>query len=733
MSEKKGNNSSSDIGENTASKPIETGKKGFNAFKSAKSLFKFGKIVFLFLKKIMVSILGWLAALIGPYAVIVITLIVLLMIVLDSVKVFDLFQEDNNRTPAAVIFDESVGKAMENHMKIGPQEASDKIDSTQQSPPYPKISDAWLKNTAESLSQSIAIPTIHHYFNNLESKSYKPWHRKFENDDASEPDDLKAKYVDYIERELQYYFDGPGFNPEYTMGTPPVEEYIETHTTTSCTTIDDEGNSHTTVTGPTVNKEVLPSREIVLDVTIGYIKGVVSYDNVVTETVSTSSSGDCSTTVKTITSLYIVNEATPLMMEFLPKELVRILVADAKVGKYTKLVKPQNLEYAIDLGKEVDENFPRPEIKYAEFIKCMQKKNPNLDKCLDENVIGGTFNFGTGAGAASGGWYPQEYEALYKKYAEMAGIDWFILAAVHGKETSFSKNPVATDPSKGSYNSRGELVGAIGHFQFMPATWVGWASMKDYDVSSKGAIRGDISFIKIPANISKYGGKGIDANGDGVADPWNIEDSMYAAALYIKSYGYVKGDEASIKTALAKYNGGPTYFTVPEAQKYAASVYATGMKFESGIQGSQGDITMLPGDITYPTVGRYTSTYGPRYLSMYGERRMHYGIDIANSIGTPIVSVADGVVYSAGTHATWGNVVKIRHNINGQQFQTLYAHMSRLDVRTGATVSKGTQIGLMGNTGNSTGPHLHLEVYLPPYKYPGSIINPLTIVPLPPQ
>ncbi|MBQ0139448.1 MAG: peptidoglycan DD-metalloendopeptidase family protein [Kurthia sp.] len=731
MSEKDGNNSSSNIGESTATKPVEAGKKGLNAFKSAKSLFKAGKFIFSILKKIMLSIIKWVLTLIGPYALIVIVLIVLLMIVLDSVKVFDFFQDGNSRTDAAVIFDNSVSIAMENQMKIGPQEASDTIDATQRTAPYPKISEAWLSNAAKSLSQSIAIPTIHHYMNNLESKSYKPWHRKFEKDDASDPEALKAKYVEYIESELQYYFDGPGFNPEFTMGTPPVEEYIETHTTTSCTKVDEEGNRHTTVTGPTVSKTVLPSREIVLDVTIGYIKGVVSYANPVTESISTTSSGDCSSTVKTIMSLYVVDEATPLMMEFLPKELVRILVADAKEGKYTKLVKAQNLEYAIDLGKEVDENFPRPDIKYADFIKCMQKKNANLDTCLDENVIGGTFNFGVGS--ASGGWYPQEYEALYKKYAEMAGIDWFILAAVHGKETTFSTNPVATDPSKGSYNKRGELIGAVGHYQFMSATWVGWASMKDYDVSSKGAIRGDISFIKVPANISKYGGLGKDANGDGVADPWNLEDSMYAAALYIKSYGYVKGNEAAIKTALAKYNGGPTYYTSSEAQNYAASVYATGIKFESGNQGTQGNISMLPGDITYPTVGRYSSTYGSRYLALYGERRMHYGIDIANVVGTPIVSVADGVVAYAGPHATWGNYIKIRHNINGQQFQTLYAHMSKLDVRTGATVSKGTQIGLMGHTGNSTGPHLHLEVYLPPYSYPGSIINPLTIVPLPPQ
>lgn len=715
------------MGENMATKPVELGKKGVNAFKQGKSLFKVGKVAFLFLKKIVTSIIGWILGLIGPYVLVVIVLIILLLLVLDSVRIFDWFQGGNERSQAAVIFDETVGVAMEDQMKIGPDEARDKISATQSTSPYPAISNDWLKNAAKALTQSSAIPTIHHYFKNIKDDKYKPWHKKFEDDDDSDPDALRAEYFDYIQSELEYYFDGEGFNPVYSMGTPPVEEYIESHTSQTCTYTDEEGITSVTETGPSVSKEVLPSREIVLDVTIGYIKGSISYEEVKTESQSSSSSDGCTTYTTTITNLYVVNEATPLMLEFLPKELIRLLVADAEEGEYTQLVQAQDLEYAIDLGKEIDENFPRPEINYKEFTLCMQKKGADVDSCIDSYVLGGTFNFGI---VGNDGWYPLEYEPLYKKYADMADIDWYILAAVHGKETTFSLNPVATDPTKGSYNSRGELIGAVGHFQFMPASWVGWASINDYNVTSKGAISGDISFIKVPENIWKYGGRGKDANNDGVADPWDLEDSMYAAALFIKSYGYEKGNDAAIKTALAKYNGGPVYYTVAEAQRYAESVYATGKKFEKGKQSPLGDISILPGNITYPTVGRYTSPYGQRNL--FGERKMHYGMDIANILGTPIVSVADGVVFHVGPHDSWGNYIKIRHNVNGQEFQTLYAHLSRIDVRSGQTVSKGTQIGLMGSTGRSTGSHLHLEVYLPPYSYPGSIINPLTFIPLPP-
>lgn len=104
-------------------------------------------------------------------------------------------------------------------------------------------------------------------------------------------------------------------------------------------------------------------------------------------------------------------------------------------------MKVQDLEYALDLGKEIDDNFPRPDIDFEAFISCMESKGATIDSLLDYYMVGGSFDF-----SGSSSWYPTQYEQLYKKYADLAGIDWFILAAVHGKETSFSTNPVATDP-----------------------------------------------------------------------------------------------------------------------------------------------------------------------------------------------------------------------------------------------------------------------------------------------
>jgi murein DD-endopeptidase MepM/ murein hydrolase activator NlpD len=104
-----------------------------------------------------------------------------------------------------------------------------------------------------------------------------------------------------------------------------------------------------------------------------------------------------------------------------------------------------------------------------------------------------------------------------------------------------------------------------------------------------------------------------------------------------------------------------------------------------------------------PTRGVWTSGFGYRWGVLHG------GIDIANSIGTPVLAASDGVVISAGPYAGYGNMVKIRHS---DGTVTLYGHNSSILVDVGQRVWAGDQIAKMGNTGNSTGPHLHFEVLL---------------------
>lgn len=103
-----------------------------------------------------------------------------------------------------------------------------------------------------------------------------------------------------------------------------------------------------------------------------------------------------------------------------------------------------------------------------------------------------------------------------------------------------------------------------------------------------------------------------------------------------------------------------------------------------------------------PTTGVITSTYGPRWGSI------HYGLDIANSIGTPIVSVMSGRVISSGPASGFGLWVRVRHD-NG--IITVYGHINETLVWVGQRVGAGQQIATVGNRGQSTGPHLHFEVH----------------------
>ena len=126
------------------------------------------------------------------------------------------------------------------------------------------------------------------------------------------------------------------------------------------------------------------------------------------------------------------------------------------------------------------------------------------------------------------------------------------------------------------------------------------------------------------------------------------------------------------------------------------------------------------GNFIWPASGRFSSGFGPRTHPIYGNNRPHNGIDIAAGVGTPIVASASGVVAYAGWMNGYGNTVMITHSINGQTFTTLYAHMSSISVSNGQSVSQGQQIGGIGSTGNSTGPHLHFEIHPGGYKNPAN-------------
>ena len=120
---------------------------------------------------------------------------------------------------------------------------------------------------------------------------------------------------------------------------------------------------------------------------------------------------------------------------------------------------------------------------------------------------------------------------------------------------------------------------------------------------------------------------------------------------------------------------------------------------------------LKPGGLICPVkVAKISSPYGWRRHPITGDRRFHNGIDFAVGTGTPVYAAADGIVKSSGWMGGYGNTIVLTHSQLGAD--TLYAHNSRLAVTKGQQVKQGQVICYVGSTGNSTGPHSHVEVLL---------------------
>jgi murein DD-endopeptidase MepM/ murein hydrolase activator NlpD len=121
----------------------------------------------------------------------------------------------------------------------------------------------------------------------------------------------------------------------------------------------------------------------------------------------------------------------------------------------------------------------------------------------------------------------------------------------------------------------------------------------------------------------------------------------------------------------------------------------------------EGRLAQLLIPSTTPVAGPVGSGFGFRTDPITGRGALHMGLDFPADVGTPIVSAAGGVVINTENHAAYGNMVDIDH---GSGLVTRYAHASKLLVKTGDLVKRGQAVALVGNTGRSTGPHLHFEV-----------------------
>ncbi len=123
-----------------------------------------------------------------------------------------------------------------------------------------------------------------------------------------------------------------------------------------------------------------------------------------------------------------------------------------------------------------------------------------------------------------------------------------------------------------------------------------------------------------------------------------------------------------------------------------------------------------------PVAGRASSGYGMRNDPIQHAEINHPGFDLAAPTGTPVAAAAAGKVTHAGPAGTYGNLITVRH---ASGYETRYAHLSAVTVHEGDEVAAGQQIGNVGTTGYSTGPHLHFEV-----RHDGKPMDPAPLLPL---
>ncbi|WP_144460345.1 peptidoglycan DD-metalloendopeptidase family protein [Siminovitchia fortis] len=308
--------------------------------------------------------------------------------------------------------------------------------------------------------------------------------------------------------------------------------------------------------------------------------------------------------------------------------------------------------------------------------------NTNTDSEGGDYTWGGTGNFAVNE-------VPKQYIPLYQKAAQKYNLDWELLAAIHRVETVFSTiNPMIS------------YVGAEGHAQFMPCTWVGWGHPSCGGLGKGNIPQADKSN---PTLIKKYGGYGVDANGDGKADMWDLEDAIFGMANYLSASYKATG---TIDGAILRYNASSKYLS---DVKHYMSAYKSNLVAVDHLGNHGSGVVVGNKAWPVPHTKNITSGFGPRWGTN------HNGIDIAggNDTGKPIVAFMEGkvVVSTFGQRGSgyggYGYVVVIDH---GNGVSTLYGHMLEKGIPVGTKVKAGQVIGKIGNTGDSKGAHLHFEV-----------------------
>ena len=196
-----------------------------------------------------------------------------------------------------------------------------------------------------------------------------------------------------------------------------------------------------------------------------------------------------------------------------------------------------------------------------------------------------------------------------------------------------------------------------------------------------------------------------------------VATSLPAAALPLNAAGAVSPEVATSSTSAAQSLAvdGLAEDAAPTRDPYTVVNASQQSRLQPGNQNFQ-YTNDTKGTIQwpFPSPVPISSGFGARVAPCYGCTSFHEGLDFVPGAGTPIGAVADGTVTYAAFDSNYGYHVIVDHNINGQKVQSLYAHMlaGSIKVVVGQQVTVTQQLGEVGNTGHSTGAHLHLEIHL---------------------
>jgi murein DD-endopeptidase MepM/ murein hydrolase activator NlpD len=238
--------------------------------------------------------------------------------------------------------------------------------------------------------------------------------------------------------------------------------------------------------------------------------------------------------------------------------------------------------------------------------------------------------------------------------------------------------------------------------------------METFAWSSYRVKKGD-SVSKIAAAFSISMDAIIASNGITNARRLREGDNLRIPNMDGIPYTVKKGDSLSKISAAM----GTPLEVILDANDIQTDTIAQGtVLFIPGARMRSEDLKLALGELfIYPIRGRLTSPYGWRNDPISGVRRFHAALDLAAPIGVPVKAAMDGRVSAVGMNATYGKFIILSHSGG---YQTMYAHLNAVSVKQEDYADQGAKIGEVGNTGYSTGPHLHFAVYKN-----GRAVNPL--------